>query len=139
VKISADEAFMILHKWQVELIPIVFVGSLMTGHPLRGRIAVVTRDGVWETGEKPASIWGFSLTGEGANFLASKFDGFEYLQPSELPSDVKKSLPEMTRERGVLALTKTMTMVRPRGAEGDRLSSVEETLFLVEDDPLGSA
>ena len=136
-KISSDEAFLILHKWQLELTPVVFVGSLMPSNPLRGMVAVVTREGVWNSGEKPTSIWGFSLTGKGTNFLASKFEGFEYLQPAELPSKVQASMPNSAQERGVLALTKIMTLVNTSArTEADRLASVEETLFLVEDSPL---
>ena len=134
VKISSDEAFLILHKWQVELTPVVFVGSLMPSNPLRGLVAVVTRDGIWNSGEKPTTIWGFQLTGQGTSFLASKFEGFEYLQPAELPSDIKMSLPNLPRERAVLALTQVQTVVNTAArTEGDRLRSVEETLFLVED------
>jgi len=137
VKISSDEAFLVLHKWQVELTPVVFVGSLMPSHPLRGLVTVVTREGVWNSGDEPASIWGFLLTGKGTSFLASKFEGFECLQPAELPSDIKMSLPEMARERAVLGLTQIQTLVNTSAqAEGDLLASVEETLFLVEDDPL---
>jgi hypothetical protein len=137
VKISSDEAFLILHKWQVELTPVVFVGSLMPSDPLRGLVAVVTREGVWNSGEKPTSIWGFSLTGKGTNFLASKFEGFEYLQPAEPPSKVKASLPNLAQEHAVLALTKIMTLVNTSArTEADRLAPVEETLFLVEDNPL---
>src|SRR5215469_917978 len=133
VKISSDEAFLILHKWQVELTPIVFVGSLMPSNPLRGLVAVVTREGVWNRGDRPTSIWGFSLTGNGTSFLASKFEGYEYLQPVELPSNVKISLPNLTKERAVLALTKVMTLVNTSAqTERDRLASVEETLFLAE-------
>jgi len=84
VKISSHEAFLILHKWQVELTPVLLVGSLMPSHPLRGLIAVVTREGVWNSGDEPASIWGFNLTGEGTSFLASKFEDFQYLQQTTL-------------------------------------------------------
>lgn len=135
MKISSHEAFLILHKWQAELTQVLFVGSLMPSHPLRGRIAVVTREGVWNSGDEPVSIWGFHLTGKGRNFLASKFEDFEYLQPAELPSDIRMSLPEMARERAVLALTTTMKLVSTPRTEGDALVSVQETLFLVEDDP----
>jgi hypothetical protein len=135
MKISSNEAFLILHRWQVELTSVLFVGSLMPSYPLRGLIAVVTREGVWNSGDEPASIWGFHLAGKGTNFLASKFEDFEYLQPAELPSDIRMSLPEMARERAVLALTKTMKLVNTARAEGDALVSVQETLFLVEDDP----
>jgi hypothetical protein len=134
VKISSEEAFLILHEWQVQQTPVVFVGSLMPDHPLRGLVAVVTRDGVWNSADEPASIWGFTLTGPGTNFLASKFEDYEYLQPAELPTDIQLSLAEMARERAVLALAKTMTMVSVPRAEGDALASVQETLFLVEDD-----
>jgi hypothetical protein len=122
VKISQDEAFLILHKWQVEFTQVVLVGSLIPTYPLRGRIAVVTSEGVWNRGDKPASIWGFSLTGEETNFLASKFVGFEYLQLAELPPDIKTSLLEMARERTGLALTQIMTLVRLPRAEGDPLA-----------------
>jgi hypothetical protein len=135
VKISPNEAFLILHKWQVDLTPVLFVGSLMPSHPLRGLIAVVTREGIWNSTDGPASIWGFHLAGKGTNFLASKFEDFEYLQPAELPSDIRMLLPEMARGRAVLALTKTMKLVSTPRAEGDALVSVQETLFLVEDDP----
>ena len=138
MKISADEAFMMLHKWQVELTPVVFVGSLMPSQPLRGLIAVVTREGVWNSNDTPASIWGISLTGKGTNFLASKFEGFEYLQPAELPLDIKRFVPEMARERGVLSLTQIMTHVHVPRAVGDPLASVQETYFLVEENPLHS-
>ena len=93
MKISPDEAFLILRKWQVESTPIVFVGSLMPGVPLRGLVAVVTRHGIWTGGDKLTSIWGFQLTGNDTNFLASAFEDFEYLQPTELPSENKGSLP----------------------------------------------
>jgi hypothetical protein len=134
VKIRSDEAFLVLHKWQVELTPVLFVGSLMPSHPLRGLIAVVTREGVWNSGDEPASIWGFHLTGEKTSFLASKFEDFEYLRPAELPPNIKMSLPEIARERDVLALTKTMKLVNTARTEGDALVPVRETLFLVEDD-----
>jgi DNA-binding LytR/AlgR family response regulator len=135
VKISSDEAFSILHKWQVELTPIVFVGSLMPSNPLRGLVAVTTREGVWNSGDKPASIWGFLLTGKGTSFLASKFEAFEYLQPAEVPSDIKMSLPKLAPEHAVLALTQIQTLVNTSArAEEDHLASVEEILFLVEDD-----
>src|SRR5689334_4381452 len=132
MKISPDEAFLILHKWQVEVTPVVVVGSLMPNQPLRGLVAVVTREGVWSSDDKPASIWGFSLTGNGTNFLASALDGFAYLQPAELPSDIKVSL--QVTGRSVLALTKIMRLPRLPRAEGDAFASVEETLFLAEDD-----
>jgi hypothetical protein len=136
VKISSDEAFLILHKWHVDLTPVVFVGSLMPGNALRGRVAVVTREGVWNSGEKPASIWGFLLTGKETSFLASKFEGFEYLQPAQLPSDIAMSLPKLAPECGVLALTKIETLVNAAAqSDANRLVSVEETLFLVEDHP----
>lgn len=135
-KVSSDEAFLILHRWQTELTPVVFLGSLMPSYPLRGLIAVVMREGVWNSDDKPASIWGFSLTGEGTSFLASNFESFEYLQPAEIPSDIKMALPETARERAVLALTKMMTLVSLPRAEGDPLASVQETLFLVEVDRL---
>jgi len=133
VKISPDEAFLILRKWQVESTPVVFVGSLMPSVPLRGLVAVVTREGIWKGGDKPTSIWGFSLTGKETNFLASAFEDFEYLQPTELPSEVKVSLPVAERDRSVLALTKIMKLPCLPRAEGDALASVPETLFLVED------
>jgi hypothetical protein len=107
----------------------------MPGCPLRGPIAVVTREGIWNSGDEPASIWGFHLTGKGTNFLASKFEDFEYLQPAELPSDIRMSLPEVARGRAMLALTKTIKLVSTPRAEGDALVSVKETLFLVEDGP----
>jgi hypothetical protein len=132
MKISPDEAFFILHKWQVEVTPVVLVGSLMPNNPLRGLVVVVTREGVWNSDHKPASIWGFSLTGNRTNFLASAFDGFGYLKPTELPSDIKVSL--QATGHSVLALTKVMKLPRLPRAEGDALTSVEETLFLVEDD-----
>jgi hypothetical protein len=44
------------------------------------------------------------------------------------------SLPEIARERDVLALTKTMKLVNTARTEGDALVPVRETLFLVEDD-----
>jgi hypothetical protein len=69
----------------------------MPRHPLRGLIAVVTRQGVWNSSNEPASIWGFHLAGEKTNFLATQFEDFEYLQPAELPPDIKTSLPEMPR------------------------------------------
>lgn len=134
MRISSDEAFLILHKWQVELTPVLFVGSLMPRHPLRGLVAVVTRKGVWNSGNEPASIWGFHLTGEKTNFLATQFGDFEYLQPAELPPDIKTSLPEMAPEHAVLALTKVMKLVNTARTEGDALMPVQETLFLVEDD-----
>jgi hypothetical protein len=133
-KVSSDEAFLILHRWQVELTPVVFVGSLMPSYPLRGLIAVVTREGVWNSENKPASIWGFLPTGKGTNFLASNFEGFEYLQPAEVPSDIKMAFPETGRERAALALTQIMRLVSLPRAGGDPLASVRETLFLVEDD-----
>jgi hypothetical protein len=141
MKISSDDAFLILHKWQVERTPVVLVGSLMPSHPLRGLITVVTREGIWASGDETPSIWGFTLSGQGTNFLASKFDQFEYLQPAELPSDIQVSLPgireerEEHEERAVLALTKTMTLVPVTLAAGDPLAAVEETMFLVEDAP----
>ena len=88
MKISSDEAFLILHKWQVDLTPVVFVGSLMPSNPVRGLVAVVTREGVWSGCDEPAAIWGFLLTGKETSFLASKFEDFEYLAPAELPSDI---------------------------------------------------
>ena len=141
MKISSDEAFLILRKWQVDLTPIVFAGSLMPSNPLRGLVAVVTREGVWNSSEKPASIWGFLLfTGKETSFLASDFAGFQYLQPAELPSDIKVSLPTLAEQCGVLALTKIMTLVNTAAqSDADRLASVEETLFLLEDDPLHQA
>lgn len=135
MKISSDAAFLILRKWQIERTPIVFIGSLVPSHPLRGLIAVVTREGVWAREDKPASIWGFSLTGKGCNFLASKFEDFEYLQPTELPLEIKASLLNTASERSVLALKTTMTLAGTRRAEGNPLASVQETFFLVEDDP----
>jgi hypothetical protein len=137
MKISSEEAFLILHKWQVDLTPVVFVGSLMPSNPVRGLVAVVTREGVWSGCDKPDSIWGFLLTGKETSFLASKFEGFEYLEPAELPSDIKMSLPKLAVQRGVLALLKRATVVNTAArSEADRLASVEETLFLVEDDTL---
>ena len=53
VKISSDEAFLILQKWHIDLTPVVLVGSLMPSNPLRGLI-----DEVWNSREKPAAIWG---------------------------------------------------------------------------------
>ena len=129
VRISSDEAFLILQKWHVDLTPVVLVGSLMPNNPLRGMIAEV-----WNRGEKPASIWGFLLRSKETSFPASKFESFEYLQPAELPSNIKMSLPSMVPERGVLALMKKQTVVNTAArGEGDRLVSVEEMLFLVED------
>ena len=135
MKISSDEAFLILQKWHIDLTPVVLVGSLMPSHPLRGLITEV-----FNRGGKPASIWGFRLTSEGTSFPASKFESFEYLQPAELPSNIRISLPKLSPERGVLALLKKQTVVNTaaRGA-GDRLASVEEMLFLVEDDPFPQA
>ena len=122
MKISSDEAFLILHKWQVELTPVVFVGSLMPRNPLRGLVAVVTHEGIWNSGEKPPSIWGFQLTGKGTGFVESKFEGFEYLQTAELPSHVKTSLPKFAPERAVLPLTTIQTVVNTAArGEGDRL------------------
>ena len=136
MKISPDEAFLILRKWQVESTPVVFVGSLMPSVRLRGQVAVVTREGIWNSGDKPTSIWGFSLTGKETNFLASAFEVFEYLQPTEVPSEIKVSLPVTLRDRSVLALTKIMKLPRLPRAEGDPLAAVPETLFLVEDNAL---
>jgi len=45
-------------------------------------------------------------------------------------------VPEITRERAVLALTKVMKLPRLPRAEGDPLASVKEILFLVEDDAI---
>lgn len=102
----------------------------MPRHPLRGRIAVVTRNGVWNSSDKPISIWGFSLTGKEANFLASKFEDFEYLEPAEVDSEVKMSLPEAASEQSVLALTQVTKL--PTG--GRTPTSIQEKLFLVEDE-----
>jgi hypothetical protein len=75
------------------------------------------------------------LTGKGTSFLASKFEAFEYLQPAEVPSDIKMSLPKLAPEHAVLALTQIQTLVNTSArAEEDHLASVEEILFLVEDD-----
>lgn len=129
VKISSDEAFLILQKWHIDLTPVVLVGSLMPSNPLRGTIAEV-----WNSSVKPGSIWGFLLTSERTRFPVSKFESFEYLQPAELPSNIKMSLPNLVPERGVLALRKRQTVVNTAArGEGDRLVSVEEMLFLVED------
>lgn len=50
------------------------------------------------------------------------------------------SLPKFVPERGVLALTKKQTVVNTAArGEGDRLVSVEEMLFLVEDDSFPQA
>ena len=137
MRISPDEAFLILHKWQVDLTQVVFVGSLMPSNPIRGMVAVVTREGVWNGDDKPASIWGFVLfTGKETSFLASDFAGFRYLQPAELPSDIKVSLPTLAEQCGVLALTKIATLVNTAAqSDAARLVSIEETMFLVEDDP----
>jgi hypothetical protein len=81
----------------------------MPSHPLRGVVSVVTRDPLWNSNEKPPSIWGFSLTGKEVNFPASKFEAFEYLQSTELPSDIRMSMPKLGPERSVLALTKIQT------------------------------
>ena len=129
MKISSDKAFLILQKWHVDLTPVVLVGSLMPSNPLRGLIAEV-----WNSADKPGSIWGFLLASKGTSFPASKFESFEYLQPAELPSNIKMSLPKLEPERGVLALTKKQTVVNTAArGEGDRLVSVEEMLFLAED------
>jgi len=129
--ISPDEAFLIFRKWQVQGTPVVLVGSLMPHNPIRGLVAVVTREGVWNSDHKPASTWGFSLSGNEPNFLATAFEGFRSLQPAELPSDIRASLG--ARGHSVLALTKVIKLPRlPRVAD-DALTSVEETLFLVED------
>ena len=56
-------------------------------------------------------------------FLATKFEDLEYLQPAELPSEIRMSLPELARERAVLALTNTMKLAstpRPEGGSGLR-------------------
>jgi hypothetical protein len=46
------------------------------------------------------------------------------------------SLPKLTPESGVLALTKIETLVNTAArGDADRRVSVEETLFLVEDEP----
>jgi hypothetical protein len=135
VNISPEEAFLILRKWQVERTPVVLVGSLMPSVPLRGLVAVVTREGIWN-GDKPPSIWGFSLTGKETNFLASAFERFAYLQPTELPSEIKVSLQVTERDRSVLALTKVMKLPRLPRAAGDALASVPEMLFLAEDNAL---
>ena len=139
MKISPDEAFSILHRWQVELTPVMLVGSLMPNQILRGLITVVTREGIWNSDVKPGSIWGFSLTGRETSFLASAFERFESLRPSELPSEIETSLQATERDCSVLALTKEMKLPRLPRAVGDALASVHETLFLVEDDPLHSA
>ena len=134
VKISPDEAFLILRKWQIELTPVVLVGSLMPNHPLRGLVTVVTREGVSNSDDKPASIWGFSLTGKETFFSASAFEAFERLQPAELPPEIKASVNMTKRNRSVLALTKVMNLLRLPRIEGDALSHVREILFLTEDD-----
>jgi hypothetical protein len=138
MKIDPNEAFSILHKWQVELTPVALDGSLMPSHTLRGLVTVVTREGIWDSDVKPALIWGFSLKGKETSFLASSFERFECLQPSELPSEIEASLQAIERDRSVLALTKEMKLPRLPRTVGDALASVHETLFLVEDDPLHS-
>jgi hypothetical protein len=139
MKISPNGAFLRLHKWQVELTPVLLIGSLMPSILLRGVVTVVTREGVWNSDVEPPSIWGFSLTGRDTNFLASAFDRFECLQPTELPSEVQASLQVTERDRSVLALTKEMQLPRLPRAVGDALASIYETLFLVEDASLHSA
>lgn len=119
MKISSDEAFLVLRKWQVESTPVVLVGSLMPNHPIRGLVAVVTRQGIWDSDHAPASIWGLSLTGYGKHFLASAFEGFEYLQPAELPSEISASLKKGEPDRPVLALTRIMKLPRLPRVEGD--------------------
>jgi hypothetical protein len=131
MKISPDEAFLTLHRWQVERTPIVLVGSLMPTVLLRGLVNVVTREGIWTASDRPASIWGFSLREKEANFLASAFEGFECLQSIELPSEIRISLPTEL-DRPVLALTRVMKLPRLPRAEGDAPACVPETLFLVE-------
>src|ERR1700741_1795820 len=129
MKISSEEAFLILHKWQIDQTPVVFVGSLMPSNPVRGLVAVVTREGVWSGDDKPASIWGFLLTGKGTSFLASPFEGFEYLQPAELPPGSQMSLTKFALQSGVLALLKRATVVNTAAqSDAHRLVSVEETL-----------
>jgi hypothetical protein len=135
MKISSNEAFLTLHKWQIDLTPIVFVGSLTPSNPLRGQVAVVTREGVWNSGDRPAAIWGFLLTDKDTSFLASKFEAYEFLQLGELPSDIAVSLPKSAPERGVLALRQIQSLVNTSArADEDRLTKIEETLYLVEDD-----
>jgi hypothetical protein len=134
VKISSDEAFLILHKWQVERTQVVFVGSLMPGNPVRGLISVVTREGIWDSSDKPGSIWGLLLTAKETSFVASRFETYEYLLPTELPSVIKMFLPRLALEHSVLALTKIDKLVNTAAqTDRDRLVSVEETLFIVED------
>jgi|SRR5579863_3237997 len=139
MKISPDEAFLILRKWQVELTPVILVGSLMPRHTLRGLIAVVTRGGIWNGDVRPGSIWGFSLTGDKTSFLASAFERFERFQPSELPPQIETSLHAIERDRSVLALTKEMKLPRLPRAVGDALASVHEKLVLVEEYPFHGA
>jgi hypothetical protein len=138
LEITPNEAFSMLYKWQVERTQVVLVRSLMPSHPLRGLVAVLTREGVWNSDDKPTSIWGFSLTGNQTHFLASAFEGFEYLQRTELPSEIRVSLQVTERDFPVLALTKVMKLPCLPRSEGDALVSVGETLFLVEDDALRS-
>jgi hypothetical protein len=139
MKITPNEAFLRLYKWQVELTPVMLVGSLMPSHALRGLVTIVTREGIWNSGVEPASIWGFLLTGRETRFLASAFERFECLQPTELSSEIMASLQVTGRESPVLALTKEMKLPRLPRAVSDALASVHETLFLVEDNPLPSA
>ena len=37
----------------------------MSSDPLRGLIAVVAREEIWNSSDEPASIWGFHLAGKG--------------------------------------------------------------------------
>jgi hypothetical protein len=46
MKISPNEAFLILQKWQVEPRPVMLVGSLMPSHTLRGLVTPPKRLGV---------------------------------------------------------------------------------------------
>ncbi len=128
MKISPEEAFLTLRKWQVEQRRVLLVGSLMPNHPLRGTVTVVTREGTWNSGTMPPSRWGFSLTGKTANFLASTFENFEYLQPAELPPQIRISLQSPEPDRRVLAFTNAIEL--PRAG----LVSVSESLYLIEDD-----
>jgi hypothetical protein len=76
-------AFLMLHKWQVELTPVVLVGSLMPAFPLRRLVAVVTRGGAWRVRTTRLQS-GDSLNGERNNFLASDWD-FNFFNPANCP------------------------------------------------------
>ncbi len=121
---SPEEVFLLFDKWRSDEKYVLCMSSLFGwGVTLRGRVGALSKEEVSVT-----------VDGTSGLFLRLKEPdtGFTYMEPREVPSEVKEKLPPSVRERSMLGVSLPLRIF-PSAFEGPRTIPRREKLFFIED------